>query len=555
MRGVWIFFIFLALLPTVTAIDQVIINSNDWRDIYTGIVYAQLTGKDAHYVAEKTQGLQLINEVLNKEKTNVLLIESEKPLIFGYQSLLENAGFTVEKYVSREPYETNLEFVQKVAAEGNVNAFVVVDADVGSDAVSVAPYATVARAFVLFASRDNNERIASFLEEHGENILLYGHVDREVKEKLSPLATKIINTGDRYKDNIALVEQFLSEYPTKQVILANGETLEKGFFNHQFPLLLIGSSNVPEQVIDFIQESGLTTGVVIGYDLFSNAKKIRDITGIKILLKYGQGRNSELYALDVFPLAKYNSQIDINSIRYNTLARQLEVTYENVGNTYTVVQALSHIIKSDGTPVAEAGDDQAYLLNEGDLTTVLYDLDLSSYIDSELTVESTVVFGESATSLTKLFIKKNIEVEVVAVTDFSSIDIEKAAYNKNTKSFEITVKNRAGKSVYVDLELVDLIIAGEKATLGGEQQKIGGGKKGAFVIKADLEEADYNDNSRVKVRARYGEQQGILIKVLEKEFPLNFTERSYKPVILLIIIFIILWLIIQKRKLGKSKKR
>ncbi len=539
------------LLPGVWAVDQVIINSQDWRDIYTGIIYAQLTGKDAYYVAEKTQGLQLINEVLNKEKTDVLLIESEKPLIFGYQSHLENAGFTVEKYVSHDPSETNLKFAQKAAAEGNVNAFVVVDADVGSDAVSVAPYATVTRAFVIFASKDHSENIASILEEHGENILLYGRVDREVKEKLSPLATTIINTGDRYKDNIALVEQFLSEHPTKQVILTNGELLEKGFFNDQFPLLLIGTSNVPEQVIDFIQESGLTTGVVVGYDLFANAKKIRDITGLKILLKYGQGRNSEMYALDVFPLPKYDPQIDIQSIRYNTLNKQLEVTYENVGRVQTMVQALSHTIKSDSAPVAEVGDQQPYLLNEGDLITVLYDVDLTSYIDSELTVESTVVFGESAASLTKLFIKKEIEVEVVAVEDFSSIDIEKAAYDKNAKSFEITVKNKAGKSVYVDLELVDLVIAGEKATIGGEQQKISGGKNGAFIIKADLEEADYNDNEKIKIRARYGEQQGILLKVLEREFPLTFTERSYKPVILLIIIFIILWLIIQKRKKNR----
>src|SRR3989344_2466884 len=152
MRGlVLVIAIFCILLPSVTAVDQVIINSQDWKDIYTGLLYAQLTGKDAHFIAEKTQGLQLINEVIDKNKKDVLLIESENPVAIGYKSHLENAGFTVEKYLSSDPYQTNLEFAKKAGGENDVHSFIIIDGELGYGAVSVASYALLNHAFVLFA--------------------------------------------------------------------------------------------------------------------------------------------------------------------------------------------------------------------------------------------------------------------------------------------------------------------------------------------------------------------------------------------------------------------
>src|SRR3989344_2736421 len=374
MRGlVAVLVAVLCIVPSVTAIDQVIINSHDWKDIYTGMIYAQLTGKDAHYVAEKTQGLQLINEVIDKGKKEVLLIESENPVTIGYRSLLENAGFTVEKYLSRDPYQANFEFAQRTAQEKAINSFIMINPNLGYGAVSVAPYAILDNAFVLFADAENSDQASIFLTEKGEKILLYGHLDRSVKEKLLPLHPEVINTGDDYQDNIEVVSRFLEIKLTKQIIFTSGEVLEKSFFNAEFPVLLIGTDTIPEPTLHFLQDSSITTAVIVGYDLFSNAKKIKDLTGITVLLKYGQGRNSELYALDVFPLPKYDPQIDITGIRYNTLSKKLEVTYKNIGNVYTLVQAISHRISSDGAIVAEVGDEKPIPLNPGDAVTSLYD--------------------------------------------------------------------------------------------------------------------------------------------------------------------------------------
>jgi hypothetical protein len=341
-----ILLLFLLALPLAAAVDQVIINSGDWQDIYGGIVYARLNDLDVHYVAEETQGIQLIDEVLNNDLSEVLLIESKnEPFIFGYDSKLKKHGFNVKKLLSANGQETNLELAEIIVKEKRITRFIIVDGKLGYNAVSVVPYALLTNSFVLFADRTNKDNVAAFLKKNAEEIILYGRLDREITEELTALNPEIINTGDRCEDNTNIVKKFLDKSPTKQVLLTNGEVLEPGLFNKEFPLLFIGTSNVPENVIDFIKDSDIRVGVVIGYDLFANAKNIREETGIKILLKYGQGRNSQLYALDIFPLPSYSPSIGIKNIRYNTLSKQLEVIYENMGEVYTFVQALSHDIK------------------------------------------------------------------------------------------------------------------------------------------------------------------------------------------------------------------
>ncbi len=538
---------FLLFLPFASAVGQVVINSHDWHDVYTGVVYAKLSGLEVHYVAEETQGVQLIEEVLNPAAAEILLIESEKPFVLGYQSQLERRGFKVEKFLSLDAQKTNLEFAKRIAAEKGITNFIVVDSGWGYDALSVAPYALLTNSVVLFAGTENVDDLFSFLSTRTDNILLYGHLDREVKGELSVLNPLIINKGDRYKDNIEIVKAFLDKKPTKQILLTDGEVLELGFFNNEFPVLFVGTSNVPQPVIDFIQDSDIRTGIVIGYNLFANAKRIREDTGIKILLKYGQGRNSQLYALDVFPLPAYHPEINIISVRYNTLSKQLEVTYENTGGVYTYAQALSHQIKADETLIAEVGDEEAFFLNEGDTLTLLYSLDLTLYLDKDLTVESKILFGESTNSLTKL-LAKTLDLDVVTIGDSSRIAIKSVVYNKETKRFELVVKNEGEKEVYADAEIVDIIIAGEKVTLGAEPQKIKPGQEEIFKIKAVLEEVDIEDNPVIKARVRYGERKGILLKVMMKEFDFAFKKFNYKPWVLIIIVLIVIKLIISIRK-------
>lgn len=541
--------LFLVLLiPAVFAEDQVVINSKNWQDVYSGSLYANLRKLDWHYVAEESHGVQLINEVLNRDKKKMLLLESgDEPFIFGLESKMKEVGFEVEKFTSIDGKETNLELAQRIVAETGLDSFIIVDGNLGYNALSVTPYALLTTSFVLFADRGNIEEMENFLDENARRVILYGHVNREVKERLAKFNPEIISTGDRHQDNLEIVAKFLEERNTQQVILTNGEVIEPGIFNREFPVLFIGTTNVPQQVIDFIQESDLRTAIVIGYDLFANAKKIRELTGIRIFLKYGQGRNEQLYALDIFPLPSYNPEVNIKTVRYNTAIQQLEVIYENKGEVFAYVQALSHDLKVKGLSVAEVGDESAIFLDGREIRTVTYDVNLNDYLDETIEAESKIVLGDTPASLVKLLTIKSA-VEVITAKDDSRIEISSVVYNKGTKRFEITIKNRGEEEVHADAEILDLMIAEEKVTLGAEQQRIQPGRKGIFKIKALLEEVDLEDNVRIKVRIRYGAREDALIKSLTQEFALVIKSGNYKLALLVGMVLVILWLYSSLRK-------
>ncbi|MBU0469971.1 MAG: hypothetical protein KKA62_04605 [Nanoarchaeota archaeon] len=542
------------IIPVVIAEDQVVINSKNWQDVYSGQLYASLNDLEVHYVAEETQGLQLVNEVLPRDKKGVLLIESDKePFTFGYKAKLEGVGFEVEEFISTDAKKTNLELAKLTLEKQSVSGFIILDGSLGYSALSVAPYAILTKSLVLFVDRNNIDEVYQFLQENTRDILIYGSVDRTVKDRLAPFSPEIINNGDRYKDNLEMVRKFLDLKDSKQVTFTNGEFIEPGLFNSEFPSMFIGTSNVPDFIIDFIKETDVKAGVVIGYDLFQNAKKIREQTGIKILLKYGQGRNSQLYALDVFPIPSFQPSVDIKEVRYNALTKQLEVVYENTGEVFSYVQALSIDLLVNDESVAQVGDEEAFFLQAKDISTVTYEVDLSRYVDDEETIfaDSKIILGDTPGSLVKLITKK-MEVAVISVEDNSEIEIAGLVYNKGTQRFEITIKNIGKEDVYANLELIDLMIAGEKVSLGAEQQKIKPGSSGLFKIKATLEEVDFEDNPQVTVHARYGAREDALIKHLTQEMKLVVKSRDYKPILVVVMVLVIVWLLVS---LFKKKKR
>ncbi len=544
--------ILLSILPIAVAEEQVVINSKDWQEVYSGMIYAKIKGVDVHYIVEETQGILLLKDVLDKAKKEVLLVEPEdNSFIFGYKEKLEKEEFKVET-LSSGGEEKNLQLARRAVEQQNVDSFIVIDDKLGYDAISVAPYASMTKSFVLFANKNNIDRVSDFLIENAQQILLYGGVDREVKEALKPLNPDVIGTGDRYTDNIEIVKKFLDIRATKQIYLTNGEFIEPGFFNNEFPALLIGTSNIPNNVVDFILESDVRVGVVIGYDIFDNAKNIKELTGIKLFLKYAQGRNQQLYALDVYPLPRYNPNVEIKAVQYNTATKQLEVVYENTGDFFAYVQTLSHDLKVNGDSIAKVGDKEAFFTDAATITTRIYDVDLSKYLDEEIFAFSKVALGDSPASLTNLFTAEN-KVEIVSAEDYSEIEITSLVYNKKTKRFEITIKNTGGESVFAAVDIVDIIIADKKITIGSEQLEIQPGKSEVFKIKAQLEEVDIEDNPTVKVHAKYGFRKDVLIKSLIQEFDLVIKSIDYKPILIIAVILIILWQLLAIRKKRRTQ--
>ncbi len=550
MKKLRLIILFLLLVPFVLAEDYAIVNSKDWHDVYSMLIYGRLKGIEVTYLIDEGQGLDVYNSFANTGIKNLLLLESKKtPVITNFRSKLKSVGKNVNLLESSGD-NINLELGKKLADEAKISNFVILEGSLGYNAVAIASYAVSTKSYVLFVNKENVDEIYSFLKERATNVLLYGALDRKVKEKLISLNPEIINEGNKYNDNIAIVKKFLENSPTKQVILTNGEFIETGLIDGSYPVILIGTSNVPIQILDFMKSSNIQSVLVIGYDLFANAKRIKSEAGIKrMVLKYGQARGDDIHAIPIYPIPSHIPSMNIGEIRYNTLTKQLEVIYKNTGVLFTYFQAFSHTIKTDGKIVAQVGDEVATFLNTQEKKALTYDVDLTTYIAESLTSESSVAYGDYPTSLERL-IKEEKPIKIIAVDDFSTMDIKEVIYNKNKKRFEIGIENTGAEEVYVNLEIKDLLLNKINKSLSSKTEKIAAKTNYRFRVEGELEEEDLQDNTKIKVVAHYGAVEDLLLKKLEKEMEVTFKEGTlnYIPLIIIILVILALVLIIKKKK-------
>ncbi len=551
----FIFFLSMALFLATSVFaaepDQILVNSEKWQDVYSTMLYGSLAGHTTNFLVSDKHSMIILSSI---PKGSHLWVISSKdmPYVVGYESILQSNGYTAEEFI----YDNvNLELASKLS----VNSFVIVDDSYGYNAISVAPYAAVSNSYVLFADRDNIADVEAFLSTVSvKKMLIYGHVDREVRDALSTYNPEIIDKeGDRFDNNIEIVKKYQEIKHAKQAILTNGEFIEKEVMSGAEPVVFIGANNVPDQIRDYVQNSEIEVGVLIGNELVGTATYIRRNVGISVFVKFAQGARqpqgsiSQVEALDMFYLPVYTLEMNLDSIQYNIATDQLEVTVRNTQEQAVYFKGTYSLTASDGSK-QKVGDITPIFLDGNELRTVVYDLEKMPA--GEIMAEVYIIYGESKGSMERL-IDTKISVERVEVLDKCEISINNLVYDKKKGIFYIEVEDTSGVECYIDIELVDVLVDGAKNSFGSDEViSLKPGQKKDQKVKAKLSEADIEDNNLVKVRAYYGERETSLVKILEGEFELVLKGGDYLFYSLLIIIIILIILIIWRRYKDKKKK-
>ena len=242
--------LFLILLGLNNAIaaepNRILSNSGDWRDVYSVLQYGSLTEKTANFLVSDRHATLILNQIPKND--HIWAISSKDvPYIVGYESLLKSKGYTAEEFA----YDNiNLELAKLLE---DVTSFIVIDDSYGYNAVSVAPYAAIMRSYVLFADRNNAREVEGFLDDRKvDKILIYGQIDREVKNILEKYNPEIINNnGDRFLNNIEITKKYQEIKHAKQAILTNGEFIEQEVMSGTEPVIFIGTNNVPDVLRQF----------------------------------------------------------------------------------------------------------------------------------------------------------------------------------------------------------------------------------------------------------------------------------------------------------------
>lgn len=548
---------FIAFLLTiihtlpVLGVSSIVSNSEDWRDVYSVLQYANLQDLPSNFLVSQRHSTILVFSL--PEGGEIEIISSSRyPFVTGYESILDSRGFDAEELIFSN---VNLELAERLS---DIKNFIIIDDSYGYNAISVAPYAQVSNSYVLFADRNNIGDIESFLADRDpDSLIIFGHVNREVKDALAGYNPEIINIdGDRFDNNIEIVKKYMEINPTKQVILTNGEFIETEILSGAEPVLFIGANNVPSQVRDYIQEAGIEVGVLIGNQYVGTATTIKRQAGISVFVKFARSARvpgtavSPVEGLDLFYLPSYKLNLEIVSAVYNQLTNQLEITFRNNVDLATYLLGTYKLLWGDGE-VQTVGDLEATFMDGLEYRTMVYDVDP---MFGDISGDIYVIFGDSKRSL-EYVIDMTMKVEVSEVTDNSQIEIVSVVYDKVRKEFIIEVKNVGDVDTYVDLQLVDVVVAGERFTFGSEKiLHLKKGEKKKVRVKVELEEEDFEDNEVVHIVAYYGEREQNLVKVKRVDFEVAYRGIEYiiytyaVPVVIVLFVLLLVFFLFIKRK-------
>ena len=520
----------ISIISASGAQDQIVINSGEWQDVYLGTYYASLSNIDSKFVISGEQSSILL-PMLDRKKINMLLIESDrKPIVFNYQTSLESIGFNVER-IFFSGTALNIE----LAKRANTKKFIIIDGTYGYNAISVAPYAAMENFFVIFANKDNIDILYSYLKDNGvEMIIIYGYVDNVVKTRLAEFNPVTINKGSRFDNNIELLKRYKN---ITRIILTNGEFIEESLISGKEPILLLGKDRVPDQVVEYLRGSGIKTGLAIGNELSGVGHLLKEKTNMTIFLKFGQGfgdsGSSEIKSLDMFPLPKYDLEMDINSVKYNRATKELEVTYENKGNTGTYLSSSIEILSS-GVRITTIGDKESVYVNRGSSLTVGYETELNG---QNFTAKFTTMFGEVPGSFERVLYKE-MNIEMIELLDNSLLNISKVSYDKSAHKINVEITNMGEVKTYAKTQIKLVIYGDERIMVQDKAMLLEPGASKDAVFITTLSDTNIEENPELNVRINYGERESVLIKVLEGSYPLILTG-DYTILIIVVILLII----------------
>jgi hypothetical protein len=537
--------------------DVLVVNSDDWIDVYSGIMYANLAGKDFNFITSREHSTRLPSLISGDA---IYLVESDKvPIVMGYKSTLEGKGFSVEERISTGGKTHNLELAEDL----DVDSFVIIDDAYGYNAISVCPYAVLSNSYVLFVDEDNIDETCSFLRDKDAKILIYGHLPEGVMNRLEEFNPEVVDLGDKFDNNIEIVKRYREIKDVDQVTLTSGDFMELGLMRGNWPILFIGKDSVPDQVSDYVKSSGITVGELIGNELTRSAQLLKASTGISIFLKFGQGAgagagSASIRDLDLFILPTYPLDVTVKDISFNMLTNELEVVYKNDVDVFSYFKS-SITVYVDDDVVQTVGERESVLIDAKEEIGSTYSLDLSGYDlkKSKLRADIFLQYGESTKSMERT-LENGSDIVLVEIVDQSDIEITDLIYDKDKNVLTLRIKNK-GPSSYVKpvLALVEetaVYSIGEKATRD-------------IDFDLELSDDDLRVNEKVSVEVSYGERENFLIKSMEQEMVLrvigggsDLSSLMYPAMILLLLIVIVALLMRPKRKedtgekgLGKSR--
>lgn len=512
-------FILLTVIAISYAEDLVAVNSQDGRDVLSGIFYANAKGVPVKFLPSQGGDADIFAAKAGSGHS-VLLIQSDKPVSTFVEQALKAKNNTVEVFASSNGGATNLELAKRSGAA----SFIVVDSAYSDSAITVLPYAARTKSYVILASKDNIAEVMEVVQ--GKKVMIFGLVDSEVSGNLSALSPEMVGKGeDKYEDNVLMAERMMSEFGMTSVIMVDGSFIEESMLNGDRPLLLSGRL-VPKPTYDFIKgrvsQGKLVQIMLIGNDMIVPAYDMRTRivselasegknATFGIMVKFAQvvpAAGTGVIILDTFRMPAYRPQLAVGEVAYNAPSGRVMVTVDNTGEG-AAYYALELRVKVNGADYKIFQGSGTSLVERGEKAGSEYPLDLAAVPEGNVTALVIVKYGASKKSMEEVAEYEG-PLTTITYVDKSNVTVQFAKYDREKKTMAVTLRNNGAEKAYAMTKL-GLVLGGSPANISAPAtRELAPGSLAVEEFPLELSEAELASNRNVDVFIDYGGRPGFL---------------------------------------------
>ena len=493
-----------------------LINSEDWVDVYSGMLKAGLQGERGFFINSET--VTSLTGAISKDDIIHLYQSKDNPYIPNLGSQLESLGYHVVQKAVLSNLNQDLN-----PKTGN---YYLVSLDNPRITSSLAPLAVKENAWVFIVDVENVDSVVDQLK-NAKKVVTVGKFPRDVLTKIKPYVTEQILTDDLYADSRVLADKFAN---TENYVLTDGAFIEAEFFSTKNPVLLSGPNKILTQTYNYLESKNAKAVILVGNELSVVGEQIRTKSNqeISVFVKFGQGdttNSGTVYALTTFPLPSQRYGLQVQQAIYDPVREELIVTFKNTGNV-GVYELTNLQVLNDGDDLGTTAANKIIYLSAGELLPVKFSINLELGKLTGATVDFYTSFGLSLneldhymTSEGKYMPPMTMPLTVKEIdNDDSILYVEDVAYYKNMNRVAITVTNPGEQKVYLTAKVHDLIINGLEKTLSTNNYVKAGETKKVY-LPAKLDSVDLEDNEFFDVVLNYGKAEDFQFKAVSVRQP------------------------------------
>ena len=542
--------------------STVAVNSREGMDVVTGIQYSYLVDNEFVLIVNSA-GVPRAVDRMQFLNDDVKIYTSSSPISAGLRSTVQNRGLSATEVTFTDSFDFNLLLANDVKNE--IQLIIVTDPSYSYNLVSLLSYANLRNGYIVYVDEENQNKQLDFIEEMKVPVMLYGINSNSFKNRLTEkgISYSEINTGDKYSDNIEILNKYHNEGgERKSIIFTDGTILEASINTGVEPVVLI-SSVIPQVTMNgvrnLVAQEKINFGTLIGEEYISSVTYLRRQMvnefgegSFSAMLKASRSQGTEMVPLDVFRLSSVSVSVTIKSVQYNEHTNQIEIVYENAGNVLAFVQGDYELILNNEI-LTTFGDTELVNVPRNSLMGVSYDVNVPEGSEGDLGLDSVVMYGESSVSLDKGF-RSSHNVGKIDYLDVSNLDIDSASFNTANNKLTLSVTNPTDENVHFKISLN--YVADGRTYLFDDDRLNTIGAESKIIQLSDFV-GEGLEVEKMDVTISFGGREGFLNNEVSKNVNIIHEEKEEVKegldmglvliVILLLVVIILLFFVLKKK--------